>query len=338
MTDKARISSVFIRKYIFQLAVCLLTLVFLTVLSFSVCEKATESYAERERYKAAALNETVFSTAGGYDEDFYSFGGSAYAYSEDEHRINADVLMTVSGREYKDNPLYLRHALSDGSCAVSENLAVKYSLKAGEKLILHVGTDEKLFDFVISEILPAESGIDSKYMHEGIIILSENAEFINEAKKYIFISFTKDNDGEYVGLVDDPARGASVVFADDIVKSAEGKLITYAILSTLALWVFIAVCEILIFGKMGRKYRDYSILSTYGISSRRLFGRVLLDHCIKYLLAFAVNFSIWYIKLGYYRTAYTVPAITFLGIGALTVIVLTFITVMRKNRCPKIKR
>jgi len=338
MTDKARVSSVFIRKYIFQLAVCLLTLVFLTVLSFTVSEKATESYAERERYKAAWLNETVFTTVPGYEENFYCFGGSAYAYSEDEHRINADVLMTVSGNEYKDNPLYLKHAPSDGGCAVSENLAVKYRLKTGEKLSLHVGKDEKPFDFVISEILPAESGIDGKYMHEGIIVLSENTDFISEAKKYIFISFTRDNDGEYVGLADDPARGASVVFADDIIKSAEGKLITYAVLSTLSLWIFIAVCEILVFGKMGRKYRDYSILSTYGISKRRLFGKVLFDHCIKYMLALTVSFLIWYIKLGYYRAAYTVPALTFLGIGALTVIVLTFITVMRKNRCPKIRR
>lgn len=338
MTDKARVSSVFIRKYIFQFAVCLLTLVFLTVLSFSVCEKATESYAERERYKAAWLNETVFSAVPGYEENFYSFGGSAYAYSENEHRINADVLMTVSGNEYKDNPLYLRHAPSEGSCAVSENLAVKYGLEAGKTLSVHVGKDEKLFNFVISEILPAESGIDGKYMHEGIIVLSENGDFISEAKKYIYIAFTRDNDGEYVGLTDDPARGASVVFADDIIKSAEGKLITYAVLSTLALWVFIAVCEILIFGKMGRKYRDYSILSTYGISKHRLFGKVLFDHCIKYMLALTVNFLIWYIKLGYYRVAYLVPALTFLGIGALTVIALTFITVMRKNRCPKIIR
>ncbi len=337
MTDNARLSSVFIRKYIFQLAVFLLTLVFLTVLSFSVCEKTTESYAERERYKAATLNEIVFSHVAGYEESFYSFGGSAYAYSEDEHRLNADVLMTVSGTEYKGNPLYLRRSLSDGTCAVSENLAVKYSLNVGEKVSVHVGKDEKLYDYVISEILPAESGIDGKYMHEGIIILSENQAFINEGK-HIFISFTKDNDGEYLGLVDDPARGAAVVFTKDIIKSAEGKLITYAVLSTLALWVFIAVCEIFIFGKMGRKYRDYSILSTYGISRRRLFGTVLFDHCIKYMLAFAVSFLIWFVKLGYYRAAYIMPALAFIGIGAITVVALTIITVMRENRCPRIRR
>ncbi len=337
MTDNARLTSVFIRKYIFQLSVFLLTLVFLTVLSFSVCEKATESYAERARYKAAALNETVFSTVPGYEENFYSFGGSAYAYSEDEHRLNADVLMTVSGKEYKGNPLYLSHSLSDGTCAVSENLAVKYSLKVGEKLSIHVGKDEKLFDFVISEILPAQSGVDAKYMHEGVIILSETPAFINEGK-HIFISFTKDNDGAYAGLVDDPARGEPVVHTKDIIKSAEGKLITYAVLSAVALWVFIAVCEILIFGKMGRKYRDYSILSTYGISKHRLFGTVLFDHCVKYMLALVINFLIWLIRLGYYRAAYITPALTFLGIGALTVIALALITVMRKNRCPKIRR
>ncbi len=336
MTDNARFSSAFIRKYIFQLAVFLLTLVFITVLSFSVCEKATEGYAEMERYRGATLNETVFSHVAGYEENFYIFGGSAYAFSDDGHRLNTDVLMTVGAGEYNGSPLYLKHTLSEGACAVSENLAVKYSLKLGETLNIHVG-DEKLYNYVISELLPAQSGIDGKYMHEGIVILSENAEIINEAK-HIFVSFTKDNDGQYPSLVDDSARGASVVYSKNIIKSAKARLITYAVLSTLALWVFIAVCEILVFGKMGRKYRDYSILSSYGISKRRLFGTVFLDHCIKYMLALTVSFFVWYARLSYYRAMYVTPALTFLGIGAITVIALTFITVMRKNRCPKIRR
>lgn len=336
MTDKAQFSSVFFRKYIFQFIILLLSLVFLTVLSLSICQSATESYAERERYRSAELNEVIFSLSPGYSESFYSFGGSAYAFTEDGHRINTDVMMTVDGNEYIENPLYFKSMLPEGRCAVSENLAAEFSLSEGERVSIKVG-NESLFDFTVIEILPAQSGVDGKYMHEGVIILSENMDLVN-AGKHIFISFAKDWEAEYVDLVDDPARGKPVVYTKELIKSESTSLMIYAIASTLSLWVFIGLCEILIFSKMGRKYRDYSILSGYGISRKRLFLKVLFDNCIKYIIPLLINFLIWFIRLSYYHSKYMAPALFFLGTGALTVLMLTFITVMRKNRCLKIRR
>ena len=337
MTNKAHFSSVFIRKYIYQFVIFLLCLVFLTVLSFSVCEKATENYEEKVRYETAELNEIVFSTQSGYTEPFYSFGGSAYAFTSDGHRINTDVFMTLTDVSYEKNPLFYKGGLPAGGCAVSENLTFKFGLSVGDTLCLKVGSNERSFDYVISEILPAQSGVDSKYMHEGVIILSENTDFVNEGK-HIFTAFVKDWDREYLGLVEDPARGSSVVFTKEIVEAAKGKLITYALLSVLATWIFIAACEILIFSKMGKKYKDYSLLCSYGISKRGLFGTVFKDHCIKYLFPLLINFLIWLTRLWYYHNSYAVPALTYLGLIAITVVALTFITVMRKNRCPKIRR
>ena len=335
MTDKARFSSVFFRKYIFQAVIALLCLLFLTVLSFSVCEKAAEAHAEKTRYESAALNEMVFSSVPAFEESLYCFSGSAYAFTEGGQRLNSDVLMTVIGRQYKDNPLYLKDALPEGSCAVSINLAAEYKVSLGDTLSIVSG--EKTFAFTVSMILPAQSGIDAKYMHSGIVILSECTE-LSETAKHIFVSFTKDWNGEYQGLIDDPARGDSVVFTEDIISSAAASLIIYALLSTLTLWAFITVCEIFVFAKMGRKYRDYEILCTYGISKRRLFIRVLFDHVIKYIIPIILSLVVWLIKLRIYRLSYIIPALTFVGIGTVTVLALTVITVMRKNRCPKIKR
>lgn len=335
MTDNARLSSVFFRKYIFQAVIALLCMLFLTVLSFSVCEKATESYAERTRYRTAELNEIVFSSVPSFEESLYCFGGGAYAFTDDGHRLSADVLMTVGGRVYKDNPLYLKSTLSEGTCAISRNLAAEFNVGIGETVSVQSG--EKSFTFTVSEILPAQSGIDAKYMHKGIVILSENTA-LTETAKHIFVSFTKDWSGEYQGLVDDPARGDSVVFTEDKVKSAELSLFIYALLSTVALWVFIAVCEIFIFARMGRKYRDYEILSGYGISKARLFARVFTDCLIKYILPLLLNLLIWFIKLRIYKTAYLIPSAILVALGMITVLALTLITVTRKNRCPKIKR
>jgi hypothetical protein len=245
--------------------------------------------------------------------------------------------MTVEGKSYAKNPLYLKNTLSEGCCAISENLADKYGLCIGDTVTLKEGIDEIAFDFTVSEILPAQSGVDGKYMHEGVVILSESKDFI-KAGKYIFVSFIRDWDAEYLNLIDDPARGSSVVFTKDIIKAAEARLITYALLSAFALWVFIAVCEILSFSKMGRKYRDYLILGCYGISRIRLFGKVFSDDAIKYLLPLILNFAIWFLRLKTYRLAYTVPATVYLAVGLVTVIALTLITVMRKQECQKIKR
>lgn len=336
MTDKAHYTSVIFRKYVFQVGIALFTLLFLTVLSLSVTEKATKSYAERERYRDSELNETVFSATPDYEESFYSFNGCAYAYGGG-HRLNADVLMTVEGKSYRKNPLYLKSILPEGGCAISENLAQKNGIDVGDVITVKEGINEIPFDFTVSEILPAQSGIDEKYMHEGIIILSENRDFV-KAGKYIFISFVKDWGAEYLNLIDDPARGPSVVFTKDIIKAAESRLVVYALLSTVALWVFIAACEALIFAKMGRKYRDYLILGCYGISRGRLFCKVFSDNAIKYLLSLVISFVIWFLRFKMYRFAYFIPALTFLAVGIITAVILTLITVMRKQECQKIKR
>ena len=343
MTEKTRFPSVIFRKYVFQVGISLFCLLFYTILSLAVCQKATLSYAERERYRKAELNEIVFSHSSDYEEPFYSFNSCARVYGGG-HRMNADILMTVGGKSYRGNPLYFKNSLPKGGCAISENLASDFNVCKGDTVTVTVGSQGKEFDFTVSEILPAESGIDGKYMHEGIVILAENTDVIGAVKEntevgeicnYIFISFTKDHDGFEAP---DNSRENFLVYTEDLIASAEGRLITYALLSTAALWVFIALSETVIFSRVGKKYRDYIILSYYGISRTRLFAKVLLDNSIKYLLPLAVSFFIWLLRLRIYRMAYLVPALTFAAIGIITVTVLTLITVMRKQGCQKIKR
>ncbi len=334
MTTKKYILGTFSRKYIFQFIIFILTFIFLTVLSFAFCQKATEDFSERQRYKNAELNEIIFSHSPDFEEAFLNFNGSSYAYTGSGRRLNTDIFMSKTDRTYSGNPICFNGGLSANECVLSENLTYKFGLKVGDTLRLAVGGKGESFEFLIKEILPAQKGIDSKYMHEGMLILGENTEFIKNGK-YIYTSFAKDAD-EYKSLVDDSARERSVVLTDEIVKRNGWRLFGYASLSLFLLCVFIAVCELLIFAKMGKKYKDYSILDSYGMSRLKLFGVIFHDLGIKYLLALVLNHLLWFARLSYFGASYFVPATVFLVLSLITVTVLAFIIDRRETIWHKI--
>lgn len=338
MTDKLLPITLFIRKYLFHLIISLLFFVFLTVLSLFTCEKVTESRALIARYRAAELNETVFTVSKSYEEVFYSFNGSAYCFTENGRRISADVLMAEENGEFGKSPLGFNGGLSAGECAVSENLSFKFGLSLGDSLTFSVGSDGKCFDFKISALLPAQGGIDGKYMHDGVVILSESREMIREVRSVNLIAFTKDRETEYAGLItDDPSRKSPVVYSEELIKNAERSLLFCAVISLLCTAFVVAAAEMLVFGRIGKKYEDYLIMKVYGISRGRLLLTVLRDNAIKYIPPLLMTFLIFFARLRCYHTAFIYPALAFSAACAVGIAVLTLMTVMRKNKCLKIK-
>ncbi len=319
----------FFRKYIFQFVISLLSLTFLTVLFFAIGEKAVYNYAQIVRYSSTDLNEIVFSTSPDYEEVFYDFGGSAYAYAGDGQRLNCDIFMTHAAGKYEKNPLYLKAHLNEGECALSQNLAYRFGIAVGDRLQLRIGREEALFDFYVGVILPAQSGVDTKYMHEGVLILSENKQ-LTEYGRFVYTSFIKNGD-EYKNLVDDSMRGSPILFTDVIIRQSVASLFVYTLVSVFALCIFIAVSEMLIFSKIGKKYRDYAILHSYGMGKSRLWRMLYLDMAIKYILPLAVVLCIGVIKLQYYHILHLIPLFVFFAVGVLIVTILTFIIIKRRN-------
>ncbi len=334
MTFKAPSTNTFVRKYMFQFLIFLFSLILLMVLSAFISEKATKNHAQMVRFQATEFNEIVFSSVPNFDEAFYNFNGNASAYTKNGKRMLCDILMTDNERTYEKNPLYLKHTPEEGCCAISENLAFQFGLSVGDLLKLTVGSDNTAFEFQISDILPAQSGIDEKYSFYGVLILSENTDFI-ENGRYIYTSFTKDGD-EYHGLLNDAKR--NIIYTENIIKEAKNQLLIYALVAIVVFSAAIALFEIIIFSKIGKKYRDYSILVSYGIPQKRFFGVVYRDMFIKYLLPLIIIFVIGFVQFSYYRISYILPSGIFAAIGVIFITVFTFIIVRREMQCLKIKR
>lgn len=238
---------------------------------------------------------------------FINLNGVLLTY-KDEKSINADVFMQMDTSSYNDNLFEVDYYLEPKTCAISKNIAVEYELSIGDKIYLK---DKSQYEVVI--IFNSQSGLDQKYNHFGVIVLSTTKGIsISQPIKYIY--FTNNSDGFY--NVTDFIKLDKKAFDNKKIAKNNG---AYLILIMLFI---LTITEIFIFKK---KKNDYKLLVMDGNKKYKLFIQILYDTLIRIILPIILAFLFYlrYIKL--FTIGYCVVFINLLAFSIAVAILLCLI-------------
>ena len=299
-----------VRAYIRHAVISLISLAAYVLLFAFVSEDSVRALSEIKRFEVSEHNEIVFAAEPNGESTFlylknYSVSGEA------QKNALSDILMTMEGRTYSSD-LCFEGSLDRGTCAVSANISARYGLNVGDTAKV-MNTDKT---FTVSKILPAQSGIDEEYMHEGIVILAYDEELLGRA--YSYVSFTTDGDG-YRSL-------DRLVFTEDIIADAKKTLILLLCVSALSVGTVAAVCEIFLFRQ---RREDYVTLASFGVPMARLLLRSFAEGCLKYLLPSLIAAAIFSARLGCYGKLYLGAVSCLCALCLLSALILAVIYVRR---------
>jgi len=286
------------------LAAYLLTLAF-------IAGNAVNAAAELRRACDAPHNEIVLAGEPNGEESFLYLKNYAVSGEKGKNAVS-DVLMLLPDTDYHSNNVYFHGRLTEGTCAVSANVAARYGLKVGDRARL-IGTDKS---FEVVRLLPAQDGIDEKYKHEGLVVLAYTPELLE--RSYLYMSFMTDGDA-YRSL-------DTLIFVRDMKKDSLQTLILCAVIALLSAAAVMTVSECFIFRP---RREDYRTLSLLGTDATRLFVRILAESLLRYALpavAATAIFTVWYVP---YSNAYYIPAVCFTGLCLLLSAIYSLIVIRR---------
>lgn len=297
-----------LRAYIPHALCALCALAVYVILLLFTAQKAAGDCARIKRVSTSPVNEIVYSYGRNEGEVFYYLRETAVAGANGN--AVSDVFMTMPDVEYGNNCIYFSGSLQKGTCAVSENIAVRYGLNVGDYAKV-IGTDVRL---TVARVLPAQDGLDEDYKHEGIIVLAYDAELLDGGWRYV--SFGTDGDA-YYGL-------DRLLRVDDLDEGCAARLCAYAAVATAVVAAVAVLCERFLFRA---RRADYSVLVAAGMRLRRLFATVLADNFIKYLVPSVAVSTVFGVAYGYYGICILLPLAFFVAVNALACAVYSAVAV-----------
>ncbi|MBR2650333.1 MAG: hypothetical protein IKD45_01600 [Clostridia bacterium] len=304
------------RKYFGALLTVILTAVCLYFVFYFFAGDIAAAQCKLDRLSATDKNEAVFADTPMGNESFINFNGSLYIGSGDK-RVNCDLLMLRTEGKYENNPFGFGGTLAADECAVSNNLLYSYGLSLGDTVSVK-GTKSS---FRIAAALPACSGIDDKYNHEGIVILGNDTSLTSNYS-FSYLSFVTNGDS-YMGL-------DKIIFLVRIKDGARSAL-TSAFLLMLLFTALTAVLWELLIGR--KKYADFTLYASYGMRTGSLFVKVLLSVLARYFLPTVLVMLLWLSRLSYYGSSYIVPMLIYITVCALLSVILALIIHGRVRLC-----
>lgn len=261
-----RLSIYHIRTHLFRYIHFLLAFIFIGVTSFFILPSTLASASNYRYYSSITeVNEIWFSKQGTNLDSYYNFNGT-YFFSIGSKYISADILMQQEDTDYIHNIFNVDYMLEEGTCLVSRNLMVDNNLHIGDTL------STKQYRFKIVNYLSSISGIDEKYEHEGIIILSFNEKMaLNRNFNHIYFCYNGETGEDVYQVISIPTLSKS--FA---------KKTTLKLLQECGAILLISLVLELVLGHRIKK--DYLVKKEYGIKPSRLFALISLDGAFKYLI------------------------------------------------------
>lgn len=300
-----------VRTYRPHALIALITLVMYLLVFRFLIGNATRDVAELMRVHDAPNNEIVFADEPNMGESFYYLKDYAVSGGTSENAVS-DVLMLLPDTVYGENSVYFEGTLESGTCAVSANIAARYALEVGDHARV-IGTDKS---FLVTRVMPAEAGIDEDYLHEGIVILAFDSDLLS--KNYMYVTFGTDGDA-YRSL-------QRLVFVEDMAKGCIPALCLYGFAAMAAVIALMIVCESFLFRTRREDYACYVVL---GVRRRRLWGRVLAENILKYVLPSIIITAVYAIPYACYKIAYVLPAGFFLAACAILSIAYSQVIIRR---------
>ena len=195
MSDNVRLVDFFKKKNYMLCSVfaSILIALLLVMLNFNYIASSAEMYST---YDSCSAKEVWFTTSYVDEDCFYNLNGY-YKAKKGNKSINADVFMQMEDVSYKNNLFKLKESFDTFECSLSYNTAISYDLEIGDSI--EIGT----YRFKIVKTFGSQPGLDQKYEHEGIIVISNVPELGLEINSYVFFSNDAENvlgDAKYVDL------------------------------------------------------------------------------------------------------------------------------------------
>lgn len=288
--------SVYARKYGYIAFVAAVAAALYCVVFGLLAGGVVVNFAQIARCNATSSAEIVFSGSPAGEECFYDLNGNFFAFTAGGKKLNCDLIMERNGEEYSDNAFYYRGGLEGRACAVSANLASAFSLKVGGGLVIEGIT------FTISKILPAQSGVDPEYSHDGVVVFAYDGELAQKIKQPAYLSFFADGAFGYMYSV----RVA------DLKNSAEVGFIWRVAVAAVCVAAAAVLCEILLYS---RQKRDYAVMKSHGVDKAPLLFKVAGDTLLKYFLPLVIVSAAFYGVYACYGAVYFAVAACCLAAG-----------------------
>ncbi|MBQ8214234.1 MAG: hypothetical protein IJZ80_09510 [Clostridia bacterium] len=271
-----------------------LVLVAYVILFQFFIDDAARALSEWKRVQDSPANEIVFSDRQNEGECFYYLKNHAVSGEAKKNAVS-DVFMLLPDTVYRANSIYFSGTLEKGTCAVSANVAARYGLAIGDFAQI-MGTEKS---FRVARLLPAQSGIDEDYRHEGIIILAYEEALLE--RNYSYVSFVTDGDA-YQSL-------ERLVFVEDMANGCARMLAFSACAAVGVILIMMIVCERFL---LQARHRDYTALVWLGFHSAGLGRRVFAENFIKYILPAVLTVLFYAVFYACYASVYWSLAICFL--------------------------
>lgn len=288
--------SVFARKYAYLAFVAAVAAALYSVIFALLADGAVKNFAQVARLNATSATEIVFSEKPAGEECFYNLNGNFYAFTAGGKKLNCDLIMERGGEDYRDNAFFYRGGLNGRACAVSANLAFAYSVKTGDEIFIED------ISFTVGKILPAQSGVDPEYPHDGVIIFAYDGGLAAKIKQAAFVSFFADGAFGY----------KYSVRVSDLKNAACVELTWRAAVAAAGVAAVCVLCEVLLFT---RRRKDYAIKKSLGMNALPLFLTVAGDTLFKYFLPLVLVSAAFYGVFAGYGTVYFIVAAFCFGAG-----------------------
>ena len=264
-------------------------------------------------YTSSSINEVWFAETPVEKDCFIDLNGSTFMCINNKS-INADLFMQMEDVQYQDNLFDIKCALEKNVCAISKNLAIEYGLNIGDV----ISTSNGQFEFEVSNIFTSQSGIDDKYNHEGIIVLSFDENLIAN-KTYLYTFFACDGDGYY--------NVKRVIFLKDRITSYRQEYIKGCFDLTLVMLFIFLLEELFIFRK---KENDYLISRQDGTRKKRMLLNIFLDNLIRLFVPVMAILAIYVKYLKLYEVGYAFLVMNFAVCTSLVTIGITLFYFFRR--------
>ncbi len=252
-----------------------------------------QDFSQYRLYSNVSTNEVWFAENYVSNDCFINLNGICFAYSNDKS-INTDIYMQMDS-SYSTNPFRITERLNDSTCAISQNIASEYHLNVNDSIYIN---DNKNV-FKICRIIPSQVGLDEKYNHQGIIVISYAEElYIPQPTKYIF--FTKDGDGF--------SSVTNYIRLDNLAKKYKKEAIQKTLYISIILVLVFIIVETLTYRKKkhnnallfldGNKHSHILLLIIFDSFIQATFPLLFVFLCfIKYLSSFQTGYCIVFIIL-----------------------------------------
>lgn len=264
-------------------------------------------------YTSSSINEVWFAETPVEKDCFIDLNGSTFMCINNKS-INADLFMQMDDVEYQDNLFEIKYVLEKNVCAISKNIAIEYGIKIGDV----ISSSNGLFEFQVSNIFTSQSGIDDKYNHEGVIVLSLDENLIAN-KTYLYTFFACDGDGYY--------NVKRVIFLKDRITSYRQEYIKGCFDLTLIMLFIFLLDELFIFRK---KENDYLISRQDGTRKKRMLLNIFLDNLIRLFVPVMVIIAIYAKYLKLYEAGYAFLAMNVVVCTSLVTIGITLFYFFRR--------